>query len=72
MNWEAVVATAILGFFAWAWRSALGYHKREMEKQKRELTWKAEIERTEREINDKTLADVIDDSNSRYDKRESK
>jgi len=72
VSWEAIIVAAVLGFFTWVWRSALGYHKREMEKQKRELVWKAEVERTEREINEKSLPDVIDDSNGRYDKREPK
>lgn len=68
----AWIVAGIIAFFAWVWRQAIKWHRIEMEKQKRELVFKVEVERTEREIKEKSLADVINDSNKRYDDRESK
>lgn len=65
MRWEWIVA-AILGFFALVWRQAIQYHKQALEKQKRELTFKAEVERTVRENSEKSEQDILDDIHKRY------
>lgn len=68
MSWEWIVAV-VIGFFAFVWRQAIKFHRSEMDRQKRELVFKAEVERTEREIQDKSLDDVVRDVNEHYNSR---
>jgi hypothetical protein len=72
MTPEIIVALFLIAL-GWVLNMANNRHAKEMvQRKEREQEFKATVEKAEKDINEKSLVDVIADSNKRYDDREPK